>query len=389
MAKPKSRGNSEGSIYQLKDGRWVAECMIGWRTTIDKKTGELKQTRNIWKVYGKGRTEVKDKLIDMLKARKDGTFVEPNKTTFGVWLDEWMETFKKRKLRPTTYESYEVMIRRHIKPALGHIPLKDLTALQVQKLYNDKEDAGLSARTIRYIHQIIHSALEKARQLKMVPFNVSEGAELPPLNAKQVQALSPDELEKFFRVCKQKTWQRWEPAFTLLVESGMRRGELLALQWPDVDFESKLLSVRQGLTRTRTAGLQIAAPKTETAMRTIPLTPKAEAALRNQKRQQAQEKLLAGAAYQDNNLVFATEHGTPIEPRNLNRAFQRICQGAGIKATLHQLRHTFASRLIQAGADVKTTSEILGHAKSNLTLDTYTHSSLERKREAMRKLCEK
>src|SRR5919197_403268 len=147
---PKKRGNNEGSITRRPDGRWMAQITVG----RDPATGKPKRAT----FYGKPRQEVADKLTKALRERQQGTFVAPHKLTLGDWLDTWLWKYKKPKLRPITFDSYEMLIRRHLKPALGRIALKDLRPEQLQHFYNEKVHQGLSARTVRYFRTILYGA---------------------------------------------------------------------------------------------------------------------------------------------------------------------------------------------------------------------------------------
>jgi hypothetical protein len=171
MAKAKRRGNNEGSIARRKDGRYMARITIG----RNPDTGKLKRVS----FYGKTRQEVAEQLARALSDLGRGTYVSPHKLTVGAWLDTWLHEYKKPSVRPVTYDSYATTIRYHLRPSLGHIALKDLRPDQVQRFYNDKRDAGLSPRTVRYLPTILHGALKQAFKNQLVTRNVSEATTLP------------------------------------------------------------------------------------------------------------------------------------------------------------------------------------------------------------------
>jgi Phage integrase, N-terminal SAM-like domain len=152
----KKRGNNEGSITKRKDGLWQAAITIG----RDPKTGKLKRAT----FYAKTRQAAADKLTKALRDTAQGTFVAPHKLTLGEWLDTWLWEYKKPRLRPITFDSYEMLIRRHLKPALGHMPLRDLRPEHLQHFLNSRKEQGFSARTVRYCHTIIHGALAQAEK---------------------------------------------------------------------------------------------------------------------------------------------------------------------------------------------------------------------------------
>ncbi|NSW83570.1 MAG: site-specific integrase [Syntrophothermus sp.] len=372
----KKRGNNEGTIYRRKDGTWCAQITVG----RDPDTGKPKRVT----FYGKTRQEVAEKLARALNDVKQGTFMEPSRLTVGEWLDIWLNDYKRLDLRPTTWESYEVMVRCHLKPAIGHLALRDLRPEHLQHLYNEKLKAGLSARTVRYIHHVIHCALNQAKENGLVVRNVSEATKLPALKKREIRALTLEEQQRFLEVLEQ---DRLGVAFKVLLGTGMRRGELLGLKWQDVDLEEATIRVRQQLTPVKGKAIY-QEPKTEKARRVIPLPRDVVLALKAHKARQAKEKLLAGPSYQDNGLVFCTEIGTPINPRNFNRKFYELRKKAGLgeDVNLHALRHTYATRLLELGEDLKVVQELLGHSRIAVTADTYAHVSPKLKRDAVAKL---
>jgi hypothetical protein len=213
MAKAKRRGNNEGSITRRKDGRYLARITIG----RDPTTGKLNRVS----FYGKTRQEVADTLNRALSDRSRGTFVAPHKLTVGEWLDTWLRDYKRPTLRPISYDSYEMFVRVHLKPALGHIPLKDLRPDQVQRFYNNKRDEGLSPRTIRYVHTILHGALKQAMTNQLVVRNVSEATTLPSGKTRAMHPLTLEQVQQFLTAVRD---DRLFAAFFLDVGTGLRRG---------------------------------------------------------------------------------------------------------------------------------------------------------------------
>jgi len=362
----------KGHIEQVEKGKYrvVIEC------GRDPATGKRK--RIVRRV--EGRKADAEAVLEQLKAElRQGTYVEPSKMTVAEWLHTWLHEYKKLELRPSTWESYEVIIRNHLVPAVGAIPLQDLRTEHLQKLYNDKIKAGLSAQTVHHIHKVIHSALDKAVETRKIPHNVSEAVTLPPIRRKEIQTLTPDEQERFLAAIRE---HRLGPAFLLLLGTGMRRGELLALQWQDVDLKKGLVHIRRGLTYVR-GQFVFQEPKTEKSKRIIPLPNAVIEALLDH-----QYKTIAEGNFGPDKPVFCTQTGNYYLPRNFNRAFYRICQKAGIDKNLHALRHTFATRLLEQGENLKVVQEILGHAKISTTADIYSHVTQEIKKRAVMKIDE-
>ncbi|MGI6286676.1 site-specific integrase [Neomoorella humiferrea] len=387
--KGRERGNGEGTISQRKDGTWCAAITAG-----RKEDGKLKRVF----FYGKTREEVAQKLTKALADIQQGTYVEPSKLTVGEWLDTWLKDYARPHIRPSTWQNYEMIIRVHIKPAIGGLQLKQLQATHLQRLYNDLREhgrvdgqGGLSARTVRITHVVIHAALKQAMKEGLVARNVAEATTLPRQQKKELRVLTLEEEQRFMTAV---AGDRLGAAFLLDLATGMRLGELLALRWQDVDLKEGVIRVRRALSRvkvpdgpTKTA-LIFQEPKTAKGKRSIPLPEWAIATLKAHKARQAQEKLLLGPAYQDNGLVFATEEGKPVEPRNFTRKFYQLREKAGLPkdVNFHALRHTYATRLLEANEHPKVVQELLGHSQISMTLDTYSHVLPELKKAAAAKL---
>jgi len=383
MATAKRRGNHEGSIVRRDDGRSMAMMTIG----RDPATGKLQRMA----LYGKTRQEVAEKLSQALSDRSRGTFVAPHKVTVGEWLDTWLRDYKRPKLRPISYDSYEMLIRIHLKPALGHLPVKDLRPDQVQRLYNQKREEGLSARTIRYMHTVLHAALKQALKNQLVVRNVSEAAELPSGKPRMMRPLTLEQVQTFLATVRD---DRLFAAVFLALGTGLRRGELLGLRWQDLDLDAGVLHVRQTLVRVcnhdegdRKTRLIFQEPKTEQSRRAIPVPSDIIDALRRHKAQQAQERLLMGEAYEDQGLVFCQANGHPIDPRNFTRHFEKLLRQAGLPhIRFHDGRHTFATLMLELGEAPKTVQTMLGHTKISTTLDIYSHVSLDLEKKAVARL---
>lgn len=367
------RSNGEGTIYQRKNGTWAGMLTIG-----RDENGKLKRLS----FSGRTRKEVVEKLTTARAELQQGTFVEPNKVTVGEWLDTWLKEYKKPDLRPEVYQTYQMIIRVHLKPALGGVLLQALRPEMVQRLYNEKTASGLAPATVRKIHQVLHGARKQAVKNQLVVRNVSEATTLPKLQqTREVRALTLEEQQKFLKALE---GHRLATAFKVLLGTGLRRGELLALTWKDVDLANATLTVRQSLVRVK-GQLLFQEPKTKTSKRTIPLPDDLVAELKAHKARQAQEKLLAGPAYEDNGLVFANELGQPLDPRSFIRWFYQIRDKAGLPkdVNLHALRHTYATRLLERGVSLKVIQQLLGHSKFDVTADIYSHVAPELQREAV------
>lgn len=379
----KRRGNNEGTISRRKDGRWEAKFSIGYDSE-----GKLKRLTR----YFETRKEAQDWLVQVQHERNTGMFVEPHKITLKDWVTRWLEIYKKATVRSKTWHTYMGLAKNHIIPEVGHILLMQLRTSDLQKLYNNKRQSGLSSRTIHMMHQVICGALKQAMKEQLVKRNVAEAVTLPPLKYREISPLSAEDVSRFLAAAK---GHRLYAAFLLTLGTGLRRGELLALRWQDVDFKNGTITVRRSLGRekvesspTKTA-LVFKEPKTEKSRRTIAVPQEALKELKAHRARQNEEKLFFGPAYQDHCLVFCTVNGKPLDPDNFRRIHAQLLKKAGIPhVSVHTLRHTCATLLLQADEHPKVVQEMLGHTRISTTLDIYSHTSPELMRRAAARLNE-
>ncbi len=388
----KKRGNGEGTILKRKDGTWQAQATIG----RDSQTGKPKRIT----FYGKTQKEAQQKLAKALGEISQGLFIEPTRFTVGEWFNTWLTEYKQPpNVKLSTYVSYEMFIRAHLKPALGSIYLKDLRPETIQRFYNEKSKngridgkGGLSAKTLRNLHNMIHEGLEQAVRNNLIVRNVSNAITLPKRYKKDIRVLSLEEQSQFLKAIQD---ERLKAAFILCLGSGLRLGELLALRWEDVNLDEGIIRVRQTLNRLKTLDeesptktkLIFQEPKTDKGRRNIPIPESIVLELKAHKSRQRLEELKIGADYNKESLVFCSEIGTPLEPRSFIRKLHNIVKKANINhANVHSMRHTFASRLLEVNEHPKVVQEMLGHANISMTLDIYSHVMPEVKKAAAMKL---
>lgn len=318
-------------------------------------------------------------LVKKLREIQEGTFIEPNDMTVGDLLDRWMESHGETNLKQTTYETHLSCINNHIKPAIGHIPLAKLRPLHLQQLYTDKlkggradgKPGGLSSSSVRYMHMIMHTALSAAVKWDLVARNVADAVTPPKVESVKQKTWTADEARKFLDYIRE---HRLYPLYYLALTTGMRRGELLGLRWQDINWEQRTLSINQTLVTTPGGQNIISSTKTESSNRVVALSAAMIAELRRHRKRQLEEMMVLGINSYDQELVFVSEVGTPINPRNLLRHFQTTAKKARLPVIpFHCLRHTSATLMLQQGIHPKVVAERLGHSRITTTLDTYSH----------------
>ncbi len=365
--KPGKRGNNEGSITRRSDGRWQA------RITLEN--GKRKS------LYGKTRQEAAQRLTAALRQRDQGLPLVEEKQTVKQYLAGWLATIKP-SVRVRTWQRYEQYVRLHIVPSLGKTPLAKLTPQQIQRLYADRLEAGCSPTSVKHLHTVLHKALEDALRLGLVQRNVADLVKPPRMRHHEMHVLSLEQTRTLLSIAH---GDRFEALYTLAVTTSMRRGELLALRWREVDLTSQMATVQVRATLQKTTdGFVYAEPKSARSRRKIALTTAAADALRAHRVRQREERLRVGPEWQDNDLVFCTHQGRPLLASNLlNRNFWPLLAKAGLpRIRFHDLRHTAATLLLLQGVHPKVVSEMLGHSSVSLTLDVYSHVLPDMQRDA-------
>jgi integrase len=381
-----------GKITSSKDNDRLAICKCGaelpntctWMAALNVGFDHEKAKPLRRYFYGKTRAEVLEKMSEVQQRVGNGLIAEPSKMFFAEWIDIWLNEYMRPPIiRPTTWESYEAQVRKHIKPALGHLRLNELRTDHLQKLYNDKHSSGLSARSVKYIHTVIHGALNQARDEGKILRNPAEHVKVPKQDKKEIQYFDTEAVGKFLNAAHGTDYF---PAYYLELATGLRRGELLGLRWKDVDLESGTVTVNQGLVRTK-QGLIFQKPKTKLANRTISIPVEVVGVLKMYQSRWKVMKDDAGEGWHNNDLLFCSKLGKPLDPRSFTHHFERLLKKAGLpKITFHGLRHTYATMNLQEGVDIKTTQENLGHHSASFTLDVYSSVTDKMKKSATDKI---
>ncbi|MCI0664291.1 MAG: site-specific integrase [Acidobacteria bacterium] len=361
---PKSR--KSGQVIKRGENKWLVRMFTGSSDVTGKKNYFSKT------IHGT-RQDAQKFLNAKLRERDLGIFIEPATESVSAYLDKWLLTAAKPKLKQQTYDSYSSLLDRYIRTPLGGIKLGNLRALDIQNVYTDMLQRKLSARVIRYTHAVFSSALKQAVQWGMLHVNPASLVQLPKSSRQEMRVLDQTEVSKFLTALQN---DRYETAFSFAIASGMRPEEWMSLQWKDVDFDRATATVQRALVRLKGGDWKFDETKTSKSRRTITLPPSTVSQLRSHRARQLEERLKLGSDYQDFGLVFATEIGTPLSIHNItNRHFKPALVRAGLpKIRLYDAtRHTHATLLLLAGENPKVVSERLGHSSVILTLDVYSH----------------
>jgi integrase len=367
----KHRGHHEGSIYRREsDGRWVG--------SISLENGGRKY------IYGKTRKEVYDKLQKALQEQQQGTLPTGPKQTLKQYLEYWLEEVHKPTIRLSSYVKYRRLIYIHILPELGHVQIQKLTPQQVQALYKKKGEEGLSPKMINSIHGVLHKALDNAVRWHLVSSNVCDLLSPPRVVTQEIQPLTPDQARRLIEAAR---GHRLEAVLMLAITTGLRRGELLALRWQDIDFEGQSLQVRRTVDFFAGHGGYVETePKTAKGRRKITLPPFVIDVLKQHRVEQLELRLKACTAWEEHDLVFTGLHGNYLNPRYILKMFAQLLQEASLPhLRFHDLRHSAATLLLGMGVHPKVVQEILGHSTISMTMDTYSHVLPSMQKEAMEK----
>lgn len=364
MARRQAQGS--GTIRQRPDGRWEA------RYTVGRDPGTGKQIQK--SIYGSTQKEVRQRLQQVQVEIDTGKYVPPSVMTIEQWMHAWLEEYL-GNTKPATQTSYRQTAHNHIIPALGKTRLQNLTPVMVQRFYNDLQRAGLSAKTVKNVHGVLHQALRQAQKIGYIRSNPSEACTLPRTEKKEIQPLDAPEIRAFLQSI---VGEKHETLFKVALFTGMREGELLGLQWSCIDFERGTININKQLSRPRAKGevYRFSSLKNDKP-RTIQPAPYVMGILKEHRARQLSERLRLGVAWDDGgfpDLVFTEDAGGHLCYTVVLRHFQRAIEKAGLeKRRFHDLRHTYAVTSLLAGDDGKTVQLNMGHHSAAFTLDQYGH----------------
>lgn len=309
---------------------------------------------------------------EALTQQERGTLVDPKKMTVSELLDAWLAT-KANVITSNSHKDYEMAIRLHLKPVFGTVKVQQLTAPQVQGAYDRWLQDGMSPRMIHRCHLVLNQAIARGVRFGLLARNICHDVEKPSLSTPKPTVWSPAEAAAFLNQAKSDALA---PLWYFLCLEGMRRGEALGLRWRDLNLERGTAHIVQSVLMDRHTGGTVIQErtKTRTGARTVRLTTETVAVLKGHQDRQASQRQAAGDRWQDHGLVVCTSTGTPINPNNVTRSYDRLVMLSGVpRIRVHDMRHTAATMLLRAGVPAKIVSERLGHATIAITLDTYSH----------------
>lgn len=338
-----------------------------WAFVIEVGRDEEGKRKQKWFSGYRKRKDAYDAMIEKEDEINKGKFVEPSKETLKTYMNKWFEN-KKTQIRPSTARTYDWLIHKHIIPNIGHLELAEIKPQHLQEFYTklQKAENPIANENINKIHSIIQDALNVAEEWGMIYKNVAKVVKPPSFTRNNMKIWNEKEVIKFLEVAKK---DRYFMAFFLAISTGMRRGEILGLRWGDIEKEQ--VFINQTLSNR---GDCFQEPKSQAGRRLIALPDETSQALKQHKKEVAQDKLLAGPLYKDHDLVISTSIGTPLNPSNLLRTFRKLIKQADVPSIrFHDLRHTHATLMLKQGVHPKIVSERLGHANIRITLDTYSH----------------
>ncbi|MFC1866440.1 tyrosine-type recombinase/integrase, partial [Chloroflexota bacterium] len=334
----------------------------------DATTGKYKYQ---WVTVKGTKKDAEKRLSELLHQLDNGSFMKPSKTTLGEYLEKWLKDYVWPNLAPRTAEGYESIVHCHIKPALGSILLSQLKPEHLQSYYSDKNTQGLSNQTVRHHHTALHRALQMALEWDLLSRNPADAARPPRVHIAEIQTWDEDDMTKFFEVAKNSPYYA---VFYTALFTGMRRSELLALQWSDIILLLCQVHVSRSLHVLKGGNIVFGSPKTAKGRRMIALTPSNTSVLREHQERQISERIFLGIPVKHDDFVFSHIDGSPLLPGTVSHAWIKLVHTPGVKPIrLHDARHTHASIMLKQGIHPKVVQERLGHSSIQITLDTYSH----------------
>ena len=333
-------------------------------------------------VYGKTQRIVVEKMAEMRSQKDDNYFIDNNNITLEEWIKEWMKVYKKPYISSRTFQGY-VEKSKTIIEYLGDMKLQKIELYHLQKFISELQKIGKSPKSLRHYYSILKMCFEDAIMCRLMVMNPAKKLKLPSMRRKELNIMTKEEQKVFEAFMKEHTMG---VAYIVLVNTGLRAGELSGLTWKDIDFENKALYVRRAVQKVTTYDdnfkkvsreRKVTDVKTDNSYRVVPMLDKVVRILKEYKEEKiklSDEVAELGDEFREDDFIFKTSCNNPINSEYLRKHCQAICEAHNFrKVGIHELRHTFATRSIEAGIDLRVLQEILGHASYSTTADIYVH----------------
>ncbi|AHM56364.1 tyrosine recombinase xerC-like [Peptoclostridium acidaminophilum DSM 3953] len=344
--------------------KWAIVLDVG----TDPQTGKRKQR---WFSGYATKRDAEKELAEKINEIENGTFVMPKNISMAEYLEYWLEKYASNRLSPTTLYGYRMIIEKHIVPAIGDIRLQKLRPLDIQTYYDEKGES-LSGKTLTQHHRVLRKALDYAFRMQLIIKNPADVVSPPKIIKYKARALTLDEVRLLIEKLKESEYLN--VPINVVLSLGLRRGELLALKWEDIDFNKGIITIQRNLVRAGTK-LVFKDPKSETSNRKLKLSPTLLSMLKEHRRKQLEHKIAFESLYCANDFLFCKENGEPINPAGFSHRFGDFLRRHDDlpNVRLHDLRHTNATLMLQQNISPKIASSRLGHSNISITLDLYSH----------------
>lgn len=354
----------KGNLTRRGKSSWRLKFDAG----ADPETG--KRITKYHTLHG-NKAKAQEEAAKIIASTVTGSYVDHSRETVAEFISRWLKDWAAANTSNKTYQRYEQILRRHVEPHIGKLAIQKVRPADIQSVHAKSAAAGLADRTRLHVHRVLHRMLKHAAQWGVVQQNVASLVDAPTVAGKEIEILTPAELKKVLTSVQGRSIY---PVAITALGTGMRRSEILALRWQDLDLDDASLRVERSLEQTKRGGLLFKAPKTRHGRRTITLPSSLVAALRSHWTAQQEQRLMLGLGKAPpEGLVFSELDGSPRSPNALTKEWSALMGKAKLKATFHSLRHAHASTLIASGLDVLTISRRLGHGSPAITLGVYGH----------------
>lgn len=359
MGRQRKKGiNGAGTVFQRKDGRWEAKFKV-------EETGKYKS------LYAPTEKEAYQKLQEALSQQKQGTLAIGKDQTIKQFLEYWLEDVEKPAVRLRTYINNRIIIHKYLIPGLGHVKLQKLTAQQLQLYYAKKLREGLSNSRIVRLNSVLHKALDHAKRIKLIGFNVADRLDLPKVELHDALFLTPEQARLLLQEAKKKDL---DALIALALVTGMRKGEILALRWSDIDLDKGILQIARTVSYFPQHHFVESKPKTKSSERSIKLPHIVIEMLICHRKIQQEKRKKVGDKWVDNNLVFCNKRGGFVTDGTVRYQLDRLLENAGLPyMRFHDLRHSAATILLSMKVPINVVQRLLGHSDVAMTLRIYGH----------------